>query len=273
MGACEGRVALVTGASRGIGAAIAERLASEGAAVALVARSLDAHPHLPGSLRENVEKLEKSGARAVAIQADLSDPDSRAAIHGKVVESLGEVDILVNNAAAAFYMPFERFSANRFRVAMEVNVRAPFELGQQVLPAMRVQGRGWILNVSSYTAANPEGPPYNEWDRTGGALVYGLTKAALDRYTTGLAAEVYDDGIAVNSVAPIAMVRTPGVDALGIAPDGIPVEPVEALAEAALALCSGEPGRLTGRLAVATPFLKEIGREICSLDGREVFRG
>jgi NAD(P)-dependent dehydrogenase (short-subunit alcohol dehydrogenase family) len=259
-GACDDRIALVTGASRGIGAAIAQRLAAEGAAVAAVARTLDPHPHLPGTLRETVAAIEKGGGRAIAVQADLSDPDSKARLHQEVCAQLGDVDILVNNAAAAFYMPFERFSASRFRVALEINVRTPFELAQRVVPAMRERGRGWILNVSSYTARKPVGPPYSAWERGGGAILYGTTKAALDRLTTGLAAELYDDGIAVNSLAPVAAVVTPGVQALGIDLENVTVEPVEALAEAALALCTGDPASLTGRLAQATPFLQEIGR-------------
>src|SRR5215211_7597280 len=102
MGACDGRVALVTGASRGIGAAIALRLAGEGAAVAVTARTLDEHPTLPGSLREVVDDIDALGAKAVAIPADLADGDARSRIVPEVESALGPVDILVNNAAAAF---------------------------------------------------------------------------------------------------------------------------------------------------------------------------
>lgn len=272
MGAFEGKVALVTGASRGIGAAIAERFAAEGAAVAVTARSLDRHPRLPGSLRQTVETIERRGGVAVAIPADLSDPESRARIVEEARSQLGEVEILVNNAAAAFYLPFASTSARRYRVAFEINLRAPFELCQQVLPSMRERRRGWILNVSSQTAELPEGPPYDRWHRKGGAILYGMTKAALNRFTTGLAAEVQADGIAVNSLAPVAAVKTPGLEALGIATDRVPVESVEAMAEAALALCTGDAAVLTGRLARITPFLEEIGREVRGLDGG-VFAG
>src|SRR5919197_5105108 len=115
MGECVGRVALVTGASRGIGAAVALRLAQEGAAVAVTARTLEYHPTLfgtledrpplPGTLNDVVAALKTRGAKAVAIQADLTDPDARARVVPTVAATLGPIDILVNNAAAAFYAP------------------------------------------------------------------------------------------------------------------------------------------------------------------------
>jgi NAD(P)-dependent dehydrogenase (short-subunit alcohol dehydrogenase family) len=268
-GALQGRVALVTGASRGIGAAIAERFAAEGASVAVTARSLDAHPdHLPGTLFEVADRIRKRGVRAATIGADLTEPSERPRIVREAEKALGPIDILVNNAAAAFYIPFERITPKRMRIAWELNVRAPFELAQLVAPGMRERGHGWIVNVSSATAMHPQGPPYPDFFRTGGSTVYGLTKAALDRLTTGLAAELSGDGIAVNSLAPVAAVMTPGVAALGIVPD-VPelVEPVELIAEAAVVLASGDPDLLTGRVVYTKPFLDEIGREVRALDG------
>jgi NAD(P)-dependent dehydrogenase (short-subunit alcohol dehydrogenase family) len=268
-GALEGLVALVTGASRGIGAAIAERFAAEGAHVAVTARSLDAHPtHLPGTLLEVTDRIRARGVRAAAIGADLTDPAERPRIVREAEAALGSIDVLVNNAAAAFYIPFERITPKRLRIAWELNVRAPFELAQLVASGMRARRRGWILNVSSATATHPQGPPYPDFYRTGGATVYGLTKAALDRMTTGLAAELSENGIAVNSLAPVAAVLTPGVAALGVVPD-VPelVEPVELMAEAAVALCSGDPASLTGRVVYTRPFLEEMGRTARALDG------
>jgi NAD(P)-dependent dehydrogenase (short-subunit alcohol dehydrogenase family) len=117
--------------------------------------------------------------------------------------ALGAIDILVNNAAAAFHMPFWDVSAKRFGMALELNVRGPWDLAQRVVPRMRERSRGWILNVSSDTAKHPQGPPYLEFYRQGGAVLYGMTKAALDRISTGLAAELHQNGIAVNSLAPL----------------------------------------------------------------------
>src|SRR4051812_21490456 len=110
----EGRRALVTGASRGIGAAVAERLAAEGAAVAITARTLDRHKTLPGSLRETAARLEKHGATLATIVADLSDENARQRIVPEAVEQLGgPIDILVNNAAAAMYQPLVDYPLRR----------------------------------------------------------------------------------------------------------------------------------------------------------------
>ncbi len=152
MGACDGRVALVTGASRGIGAAIAQRLASEGAAVAITARTLDEHPRLPGSLTETLVAVEAAGGKGVALAADLADADQRARIVPEVEAALGPVDVLVNNAAAAFYLPSADFPLRRRRLIFDLNVHAPLDLAQQVTPGMRSRRRGWIVNISSATA-------------------------------------------------------------------------------------------------------------------------
>jgi NAD(P)-dependent dehydrogenase (short-subunit alcohol dehydrogenase family) len=273
MGAAKGLTALVTGASRGIGAALAHRLAAEGAEVAVVARSLEAHPHLPGTLRKTVEGIRGLGGRAVAIQGDLSDTNARRRIADEALGKLGHVDILVNNAAAAYYMPFESYSEKRFRIALELNVHAPFGLAQQILPQMRRRRRGWILNISSATATPPPGPPFDEFATSGGALLYGLTKAALDRFSVGLAAEVYADGIAVNSLSPVAAVKTEGAEALKMIPPDRPdlVEPVEVMVEAALALCTGDPRTLTGRVVCSRSLLEELGRTPRTLDGKADF--
>jgi NAD(P)-dependent dehydrogenase (short-subunit alcohol dehydrogenase family) len=267
---CSNMIALVTGGSRGIGAAIAERLAAEGADVAICARSLDSAPeHLGGTLQEVARRIERHGRRAAAIAADLTDPKSRASIVPTVREVLGDVDILVNNAAAAFYMPFEQYSPKRYQVAFEINVRAPFELAQQVIPAMRERKRGWILNISSATARPPKGPPFPDFDVHGGPLLYGMTKAALDRFSTGLAAETYADGIAVNALSPIAAVMTPGVAALGVvsADQAELLEPIELMVEAALALCTCDPRRMTGRIAYSRTLLRELGLETFGVAG------
>jgi NAD(P)-dependent dehydrogenase (short-subunit alcohol dehydrogenase family) len=270
VGALDGKVALVTGASRGIGAAIARRLGAEGAAVAATARTMEPHPTLAGTLRDTVAAIERAGGRAFAVQADLAVPESRAAIVPEVESVLGPVDVLVNNAAAAFYLPIDDFPLRRRRLLFELNVHAPVDLSVAVLSHMRTRGHGWIVNVSSVTSRHPTVPPSRP--PTAAATMYGASKAALERFTTGLASEVYDDGIAVNSVSPVAAVRTPGAEALvrelmDARPDL--VEPVEVLAEAAVVLATCDPALLTGRVLLSQPFLAEIGRVVKNLDGTD----
>jgi citronellol/citronellal dehydrogenase len=271
MSACEGKVALVTGASRGIGAAVALRLAAEGAAVAVTARTLDRHDHLAGSLNETVQQIETLGGRAQPIVADLADGDDRARIVSEVEAALGTVDILVNNAAAAFYLPTPEITLKRRRIMYELNVHAPIDLAQGVIPGMRARGRGWIVNVSSATSKHPSGPPFAKGQSVGAvSATYGSSKAALERYTTGLASELYGEHIAVNSVAPVAAVRTPGADELVAdvmaANPGL-VEPMEVMVEAILALCTCDPDTLTGRVTLSGPLLAELGITPKNLDG------
>jgi len=259
-----GKVAVVTGASRGIGVWIAERLAAESASLALVARTLEAEPgaRLAGSLAETVAGIERRGGRAVPIVADLADPASRARIVPAVHDALGPVDILVHNAAAAIYAPLAEMPLRRRQVTFEVNVHATVDLAQAVIPDMRARGRGWIVNLSSASSVHPKGPPFGKTETT--ITTYGASKAALERITTGLAAELYRDHIAVNSVAPVAAVRTPGAEALvGKLMDENPdlVEPPEWLAEAVLALVTCDPATCTGRILYSGPFLDEIGRK------------
>jgi len=271
MGALDGRVALVTGASRGIGAAIAERLAAAGARVACVARSLDAPGGKePGTLRETVARIEAAGGSAVAIRGDVSNAASRAEMVAQCRAQLGAIDILVNNAAAGPYRPFEKFNARHFALTFGSNVEAPLHLSQLVAPEMRAKGRGWIVNISSATAELPQAP-YNAWMQTGGAHLYAASKAALNRLTAGIAAELSSAGIAVNTLAPVAAVITAAVRLTGadkwIQPEMI--EPVEAMAEAALALASCD-AKLTGRVTFSLDLLRDLGREIRTLDGRAV---
>jgi NAD(P)-dependent dehydrogenase (short-subunit alcohol dehydrogenase family) len=270
-GECEGKVALVTGASRGIGAAIARRLGAEGAAVAAVARSLDASSDgVPGTLRETVAAIEADGGRAVAIQGDILDAGSRARFMAEARAALGPIDILVNNATFGPYGPLEKYGERVIARTLESSVGAPLHLVQLALPDMRAKRQGWILNISSATAKHPQGPPYIEWERVGGAHLYASGKAAMDRWTIGLAAELHAQGIAVNALAPVAAVITEGVRASGATPFIEPsmIEPVEAMAEAALALVAGDPEKLTGRVAYSLRLLEELGREARTLDGR-----
>ncbi len=258
----KGRVALVTGASRGIGEAIARRFAAEGAAVAVTARTRRDGDHtLSGSIAGTVAAIEEAGGRALAVAADLSKPEDRSRLIGEVEGELGPVDVLVNNAAVTYFEQVEAFRDERRRLMFEVQVHAPFDLVQRVVSGMRERKQGWILNISSTASVHPTGPPYEM--RLAGSSVYGMCKAALERFTTGLAVEVYADRIAVNSLSPSGLVSTPGTvyhKLDQIVPKELH-EPMEVMVEAAHALCTADPEKLTGRIALASPLVRELGLE------------
>jgi NAD(P)-dependent dehydrogenase (short-subunit alcohol dehydrogenase family) len=253
----DGKVVMVTGSSRGLGKAIAQRFAAEGAAVALTARTVEPDPKYQGSLRQTLEGIETAGGTATAIQADLSKAEDRERLFAEVVERLGAPDILVNNAAVTFLRPLDEFPERRVRLMLEMNVLAPLHLTQLAISAMRERGRGWVLNITSAGGDLPDGPPFSEFDRTAGFGVYGTVKAALNRMTKSLAAELYDDGIAVNAAAPTNPVATPGAGLLDLAK--IDTEDIELITQTAYILCTGDPKSLTGRIAHTQAFLREVG--------------
>ena len=272
MGELDGRIALVTGASRGIGAAIAKRFGAEGAKVAITARTLDQHAHLEGSLVETAHIVEARGGQALSIVGDLADSTCLDGLVQRTESELGPIDILVNNAAAAFYLPFTETSEKRFRVANDINFFAPWRLSQLVLPGMRERGEGWILNISSATSFWPK-QPFSDFDAL--SILYGSTKAALERFTVGLAAAVAKDGIWVNSMAPIGAVPTKGTGALGVVPEAAlaEAESREAMAEASLGLCVTRDPKMNGRITFCTPILEELGRKVFTVDGKTELAG
>ena len=264
----KGRNVIVTGASRGIGAAIAERFAAEGANVVITARTLDVHDHLPGSLNETVKRCERYGVTVVPIVADLADGDDRARIVPEAVAALGApVEILVNNAAAGIHRLAAELTLRHRRIMFEVNVQAPIDLAQAVIPAMRERGEGWIVNISSGSSDIYSGPPFpkSPMGTTQGA--YGATKAALNRYTNLLGVELYGTGIRVNTLQPVRAVATEGavIHLQGRIP-AHEFNPIEIMAEATLALSECGPD-LTAHICVDGPLLEELGLPVHTLDG------
>lgn len=256
-GACEGKVALVTGASRGLGKAIAERLAAEGAVVALTARTLDPDPKYVGSLRETLDGIVAAGGKAVAVRADLSQADDRERLMAEVTTQVGAPDILVNNAAVTFLRPLDEFPDKRARLMLEMHVVAPLHLTQMAIPAMRERKRGWVLMLSSLAGERIAGPPFSDFDRAAGFGVYGTCKAALSRLAQSFAAELYDEGIAVNAATTTKPVRTEGASTLDLAKED--TEPIDYITETAFLLCTADPITLTGRVVETQPFLHEQG--------------
>ena len=269
----EGRVVLVTGASRGIGAAAATRLAAEGADVAIVARTLDHHPTLPGSLTETAGRIRAFGVRAVVVVADLTDPEDRDRIVDEVVDALGPIAVLVNNAAANIGGSILDFPAKRVRLSMEANVVAPLELAQRVVPGMVDRGEGWIVNVSSATANLHGGAPFNVTETSKMLAVYGASKAALNGITDGLAVQLHGTGVRVNAVQPRAAVLSEGGAAIAgthLRPDQ--VESMEAMVEGLVALCDCGPDH-TGHIEDSLGIIERLGLVVQHLDASGPFPG
>ncbi len=270
-------MAIVTGGSRGIGRAIAQRLAAEGARVAVTARTLRPGEGVyEGSLEETVDTIRADGGTAIPLVADLADTAfDRGEIVRATADTFGDpVDILVNNAAAArhFELTFDRMTAANFHEQLEVNVWAAWDLALHALPGMRTRGAGWIVNISSRGAAPKVGPPFALPKMVAGQCLYGSSKAMLDRLTTGAAAELWDENIAVNALAPEGAVATENartVAGVGAAHS----EPLETMAEATLALCTDDPRVVTGRVATSLSLLVELDRPVWSLDGTSLLDG
>jgi citronellol/citronellal dehydrogenase len=255
----DGKVAIVTGASRGIGAEIARRFAAEGAAVVVAARTTEPGTSpLPGTIGETAGQIRAAGGTAVAVAADLSKPADRERLVEQATQQLGAPDILVSNAAVTYFTRVEDFTPRRYALMFEVQVQAPFHLATLTLPGMRDKGAGWILNISSGAARHPAIPP-SAWAARG-STVYGMCKAALERFSTGLAAELYQDNIAVNALSPNRVVPTPGTLFHHLTTEDDPeAEPPAVMAEAALMLCHRDPRTLTGRVTYSQDLLAELG--------------
>ncbi len=262
MGKLDGRVAIVTGASRGIGQAIAELFAAEGAAVVCVARTVNDGDHqLRGSLSSTVAAIRATGGRASAVAADISAEGECLRLVEEARALHGPIDILVNNAALNYYIPTATYPTGRWVKAFAVNVHAPFILSKAVLPDMIAGKRGAIVNISSGSAIGPGRGPYADQVVRGGVM-YGASKAALERFTQGLGQEVaHHGGIAVNCVSPSRVVPTPGtvyhklVEGL----DDPRGEPPLMMARAALLLASEPADKVNGRVTYSQQILKEFG--------------
>jgi citronellol/citronellal dehydrogenase len=262
MGILDNKVAIVTGASRGIGQAIAELFAEEGAKIVCAARTFDEgdHPFLEGTLKRTVELIRAKGGEAKAVLADVSKEDDCVALV-QSARDYGPVDILVNNAALSYFQPITEMQTNRWVRAFAVDVHGPFMLAKEVLKDMIPRRSGAIVNISSGAAIGPGRGPYADKTVRGGTM-YGAVKAALERFTQGLAQEVAQyEGIAVAAVSPSRVVPTPGTvyHKLVSGMDDPKGEPPIMMARAALLLASETAGRVNGRVTYSQQILKEFG--------------
>ena len=261
MGKLDGKSVIVTGASRGIGAEIARVFAAEGGRVACIARTLKEGDHvLEGSLEHTVQTIKDAGGEATAITADISDYDQCVRAVEQARATYGPIDVLVNNAALTYFIPIKDYPVSKWHRSIGVNFHAPFYFSQLVLQDMLPRKAGSIVNISSGAAIGPGRGPYKGDFGRGGTL-YGAEKAALERFTQGLASEVYGDGISVTCVSPSQVVPTPGTvhHHLVTGMDDPRGEHPELMAKSALLLATEPLDKVTGRVTHSQEILQEFG--------------
>jgi NAD(P)-dependent dehydrogenase (short-subunit alcohol dehydrogenase family) len=237
------KTALVTGAGRGIGRAIAIRLAAEGYAVGLTARGEE-------ELRQTAALISQTAGTAVVAAGDVTNDTDVQYVYKRIGEQLGPVHVLVNNAGyASRPMPFTDIDPDDWWRVVETNLKGPVLFSRVALPAMLATGRGYIVNINSLQGSKV----------SGASIAYGVSKAGLMRFTDALAAEVADSGVVVLDVSP-GLVRTtmtqnrPDLDQLPAAA----WSPPEKAAEKVAALVSGRYDALSGRFVHLTDDLDEL---------------
>jgi citronellol/citronellal dehydrogenase len=264
MSTLAGKKIFITGASRGIGLAIAKRAAQDGAMVAIAAKTTEPHPKLPGTIFTAAEQIEAAGGKALPIQCDLRDESQIEAAVSQAVAEFGGLDILINNASAINLTPTLQTPAKRFDLMFSVNVRATFLTSQAAIPA---------LKESAKAGRNPHilmmSPPLSmksKWFKN--HLAYTMAKYGMSMCVLGLADELKRDGICVNALWPRTAIDTAALQMIpGI--DTAACRTPEILADAAHVILTGAPR--TGEFLVDDELLASVG--ITDLDKYAVVPG
>jgi citronellol/citronellal dehydrogenase len=251
-GSLSGSVALVAGASRGIGADIARYLAAAGVKVAVAARTqAQADPRLPGTIHSVTQEITDAGGEAIPVVLNLRDPEAIAAAVTQVVGQWGRLDILVNNAAIFVPGSLETVQPRHIDLSMQVNLRGPILAMREAIPRMRAAGGGHIINLSS-RGSTPPGPGPYDTARAGGDgdIFYGAEKSMIEHFSQRQALALQESNIAVNVLSPQGAIRTPGFLFAGNDPVNptLEFETADAMGKAAVWICGQAPAQFTGNI-------------------------
>ncbi len=243
-----GRVAVVTGASRGIGRAIALGLAQQGCHVVIAAKSVESTEKLPGSIHSVAKEVEALGVQALPVQVDVRDEAQIERMAAEARTRFGRIDILINNAGALWWQPLSNTPAKRFDLVMSVNARAAFLAARAVLPAMRERRWGHIINMS---------PPI-DLAMVPGKIAYCISKFGMTLLTHGLAEELRPDNVAVNSLWPVTIIESQASINWGLGQRDQWRKP-DILVDCVLRLVRKEPSAVTGQALLDEDFLRSEG--------------
>lgn len=254
------KVAIITGASRGIGKAIAIAMAKEGCDIVVAGKTDQPDPRLPGTLQETVQEVEAQGRRAMAIRADVRFEDQVGAMVGQAILAFGRIDYMLNNAGAIFLANVGDTPIKRFDLVLGVNARAAFLCSQAVIPHMRKLGGGHILMMSPPLSLNP----------APGMAAYALSKFGMTLLALSLAEELRTDNIACNALWPVTAIDTQATRHFGLGSEK-QWRTADIIVEATLAILARHPGACTGNAYLDEDVLKEEG--ITDFSGYSVVPG
>ncbi|MEJ7789705.1 MAG: NAD(P)-dependent oxidoreductase [Thermoleophilaceae bacterium] len=252
------RVVIMSGGSRGIGLAIAKRVAREGAKVALIAKTDEPHPKLPGTIHTAAEEIEQAGGEALPIVGDVREADQVEAAVRRTAEHFGQIDIVVNNASAINLSPISDLEPKRYDLMMDVNARGTFLLTRAALPHLRESGHAHVLTLSPPLSADPK------WLR--GHAPYTLSKMGMTMLTLGLAADEAESGVAANCLWPRTLIATAAVQNLLGGDEAMRrARTPDIYADSAAEVLSRDPLECTGNAFIDDEVLAEAG--ITNLSG------
>ena len=252
MSALENRTVIMSGGSRGIGLAIAKRVAREGARVALIAKTDQPHPKLAGTVHTAAEEIEAAGGEALAIVGDVRDDARVEAAVAETVERFGGIDIVVNNASAINLAPMRDLEPKRFDLMLDINARGTFVLSRAALPHLRESDHAHVLTLSPPLSADPK------WLR--GHAAYTLSKMGMTMLTLGLAADEAEAGIGANCLWPRTLIATAAVQNLLGGDEAMRrARTPEIYADAAFEVLRRDPRECTGNAYIDDEVLAEAG--------------